>query len=104
MFVFLCPKMEIPGGGGIRRYIACQGPLPGTCGDFWQMVWEQGATLVVMLTTQVERGRVWATFTFHTQKWTHPKHVQVTDYMMHHDIAQARFLVVPIKGAFIYIC
>ncbi|XP_007257147.3 tyrosine-protein phosphatase non-receptor type 4b isoform X2 [Astyanax mexicanus] len=51
-------NMEITGGGGVRRYIACQGPLPGTCGDFWQMVWEQSATLVVMLTTQVERGRV----------------------------------------------
>ncbi|XP_026803560.2 tyrosine-protein phosphatase non-receptor type 4b isoform X2 [Pangasianodon hypophthalmus] len=51
-------NMEIPGGGGVRRYIACQGPLPGTCCDFWQMVWEQSATLVVMLTTQVERGRV----------------------------------------------
>uniref|UniRef100_A0AAR2LDG3 protein-tyrosine-phosphatase n=1 Tax=Pygocentrus nattereri TaxID=42514 RepID=A0AAR2LDG3_PYGNA len=51
-------NMEIPGGGGVRRYIACQGPLPGTCGDFWQMAWEQSAALVVMLTTQVERGRV----------------------------------------------
>ncbi|TSK67217.1 Tyrosine-protein phosphatase non-receptor type 4 [Bagarius yarrelli] len=51
-------NMEIPGGGGVRRYIACQGPLPGTCCDFWQMVWEQSAALVVMLTTQVERGRV----------------------------------------------
>ncbi|KAI5088866.1 protein tyrosine phosphatase, non-receptor type 4b isoform X2 [Silurus meridionalis] len=51
-------NMEIPGGGGVRRYIACQGPLPGTCCDFWRMVWEQSASLVVMLTTQVERGRV----------------------------------------------
>ncbi|KAK3528373.1 hypothetical protein QTP86_034129 [Hemibagrus guttatus] len=51
-------NMEIPGGGGVRRYIACQGPLPGTCCDFWQMVWEQSTALVVMLTTQVERGRV----------------------------------------------
>ncbi|XP_026872433.1 tyrosine-protein phosphatase non-receptor type 4b isoform X2 [Electrophorus electricus] len=51
-------NMEIPGGGGVRHYIACQGPLPCTCGDFWQMVWEQNITLVVMLTTQVERGRV----------------------------------------------
>lgn len=50
--------MEIPGEGGVRQYIACQGPLPGTCCDFWQMVWEQSAALVVMLTTQVERGRV----------------------------------------------
>uniref|UniRef100_A0A8C1TIW8 protein-tyrosine-phosphatase n=1 Tax=Cyprinus carpio TaxID=7962 RepID=A0A8C1TIW8_CYPCA len=51
-------NMEIPGKGEVKRYIACQGPLPGTCSDFWQMVWEQSATLVVMLTTQVERGRV----------------------------------------------
>ncbi|XP_016309380.1 tyrosine-protein phosphatase non-receptor type 4-like [Sinocyclocheilus anshuiensis] len=50
--------MEIPGKGEVKRYIACQGPLPGTCSDFWQMVWEQSAALVVMLTTQVERGRV----------------------------------------------
>lgn len=51
-------NMEIPKTGEVKRYIACQGPLPGTCTDFWQMVWEQSATLVVMLTTQVERGRV----------------------------------------------
>jgi len=50
--------MEVPSKGEVKRYIACQGPLPGTCSDFWQMVWEQSATLVVMLTTQVERGRV----------------------------------------------
>ncbi|XP_052446376.1 tyrosine-protein phosphatase non-receptor type 4-like, partial [Carassius gibelio] len=51
-------NMEIPGKGEVKRYIACQGPLPGTCSYFWQMVWEQSAALVVMLTTQVERGRV----------------------------------------------
>ncbi|CAH1788374.1 unnamed protein product, partial [Owenia fusiformis] len=51
-------NMEIPGSGIVNRYIAAQGPLPNTCGDFWQMVWEQQSTLVVMLTTKVERGRV----------------------------------------------
>ncbi|GAB1603054.1 tyrosine-protein phosphatase non-receptor type 4-like isoform X2 [Argonauta hians] len=51
-------NMEIPGSGIINRYIAAQGPLPNTCADFWQMVWEQHCTLVVMLTTKVERGRV----------------------------------------------
>lgn len=50
--------MEIPASSLINRYIACQGPLPNTCPDFWQMTWEQGSSLVVMLTTQVERGRV----------------------------------------------
>ena len=50
--------MEIPGSGMVNRYIAAQGPLPNTCTDFWQMVWEQQSSLVVMLTTKVERGRV----------------------------------------------
>ncbi|KAG2459381.1 tyrosine-protein phosphatase non-receptor type 4 isoform X1 [Polypterus senegalus] len=51
-------NMEIPSSSTINRYIACQGPLPNTCQDFWQMTWEQGSSMVVMLTTQVERGRV----------------------------------------------
>uniref|UniRef100_A0A7N9ASE5 Tyrosine-protein phosphatase n=1 Tax=Mastacembelus armatus TaxID=205130 RepID=A0A7N9ASE5_9TELE len=51
-------NMEIPASSLINRYIACQGPLPNTCPDFWQMTWEQGSSMVVMLTTQVERGRV----------------------------------------------
>ncbi|XP_034142678.1 tyrosine-protein phosphatase non-receptor type 4 [Esox lucius] len=51
-------NMEIPASSLINRYIACQGPLPNTCPDFWQMTWEQGSSTVVMLTTQVERGRV----------------------------------------------
>ena len=50
--------MEIPGSGVINRYIAAQGPLPETSHDFWAMVWDQRSSLVVMLTTNVERGRV----------------------------------------------
>ncbi|XP_015121801.1 tyrosine-protein phosphatase non-receptor type 4 isoform X2 [Diachasma alloeum] len=50
-------NMEIPGSGIINRYIATQGPLVSTVADFWQMVLEAGSTLVVMLTTLVERGR-----------------------------------------------
>uniref|UniRef100_A0A8C6P9B4 protein-tyrosine-phosphatase n=1 Tax=Nothobranchius furzeri TaxID=105023 RepID=A0A8C6P9B4_NOTFU len=51
-------NMEIPASSLINRYIACQGPLPNTCPDFWRMTWEQSSSMVVMLTTQVERGRV----------------------------------------------
>ncbi|KAL7991811.1 hypothetical protein Chor_016067 [Crotalus horridus] len=50
-------NMEIPSSSIINKYIACQGPLPNTCPDFWQMTWEQSSSMVVMLTTQVERGR-----------------------------------------------
>ena len=54
--------MEIPGSGIVNRYIAAQGPLPNTCRDFWQMIWEQQCRLVVMLTTKVTNaGSYWST-------------------------------------------
>nr|XP_022306852.1 receptor-type tyrosine-protein phosphatase N2-like [Crassostrea virginica] len=37
-------------------YIATQGPLPHTVADFWQMVWEQGSVVIVMLTRLTENG------------------------------------------------
>ena len=30
-------------------YIASQGPIGSCVGDFWQMVWEQGITDIIML-------------------------------------------------------
>ncbi|KAJ3284429.1 hypothetical protein HK104_009963 [Borealophlyctis nickersoniae] len=42
---------------GTRQYITSQGPLPNTMGDFWQMAWEQGTAVIVMLTKEEERGR-----------------------------------------------
>ncbi|XP_040150396.2 tyrosine-protein phosphatase non-receptor type 1 [Ictidomys tridecemlineatus] len=39
-----------------RSYILTQGPLPNTCGHFWEMVWEQKSRAVVMLNRLMERG------------------------------------------------
>ncbi|XP_067861248.1 tyrosine-protein phosphatase non-receptor type 3-like isoform X1 [Heptranchias perlo] len=51
-------NMEICCTSILNKYIASQGPLPHTCPHFWQTVWEQGSSLIVMLTTLTERGRV----------------------------------------------
>ncbi|KAK2120136.1 Tyrosine-protein phosphatase non-receptor type 3 [Saguinus oedipus] len=50
-------QMEIPAAKLVNRYIAAQGPLPHTCAQFWQVVWDQKLSLIVMLTTLTERGR-----------------------------------------------
>lgn len=45
-----------------REFIATQGPLLQTVGDFWRLVWEQQSHTLVMLTNCMEFGRVRGTF------------------------------------------
>ncbi|XP_076425717.1 receptor-type tyrosine-protein phosphatase H-like [Peromyscus maniculatus bairdii] len=48
----------IPGLWSPKEFIATQGPLPHTVGDFWRLVWEQQSHTLVMLTNCMESGRV----------------------------------------------
>ncbi|XP_077445136.1 receptor-type tyrosine-protein phosphatase delta-like isoform X29 [Stigmatopora argus] len=41
-----------------NAYIATQGSLPETFGEFWRMIWEQRSAVVVMMTKLEERSRV----------------------------------------------
>nr|XP_006812581.1 PREDICTED: tyrosine-protein phosphatase non-receptor type 13-like [Saccoglossus kowalevskii] len=45
-------------GNSPYHYIACQGPLPHTTGDFWQMIWEQKVEVIAMVTMDMENGKV----------------------------------------------
>ena len=51
-------NMEISSAGQVNRYIATQGPMQNTCIDFWQMVWEQDCSLIVMLTETIDKKKV----------------------------------------------
>uniref|UniRef100_A0A8C6RT60 protein-tyrosine-phosphatase n=1 Tax=Nannospalax galili TaxID=1026970 RepID=A0A8C6RT60_NANGA len=42
--------------GQEKVYIATQGPMPNTVADFWEMVWQEGVCLIVML-TQLREGK-----------------------------------------------
>ncbi|XP_064346099.1 receptor-type tyrosine-protein phosphatase H [Camelus dromedarius] len=48
----------MPGLWNSQEFIAAQGPLSQTVGDFWRLVWEQQSHTLVMLTNCVESGRV----------------------------------------------
>ncbi|XP_044752844.1 tyrosine-protein phosphatase corkscrew-like isoform X2 [Coccinella septempunctata] len=40
-----------------KTYIATQGCLPSTVGDFWHMVWQENCRVIVMTTKETERGK-----------------------------------------------
>ncbi|ODQ81603.1 hypothetical protein BABINDRAFT_165142 [Babjeviella inositovora NRRL Y-12698] len=58
-------------GADCPKYIACQGPLNDTIGDFWRLVVEQGCPIIFSLTDKVEGGSVkcaafWESGEYHT--------------------------------------
>jgi netrin-G3 ligand len=49
-----------------KAFIATQAPIPDTISDFWRMIWQETSLTIVMLSNEMESGRVsLATFLFH---------------------------------------
>lgn len=48
----------IHGHGRANMYIASQGPVPDSQAAFWQMLWEQNVQMIVMVTGEVEGGKL----------------------------------------------
>uniref|UniRef100_A0A3B4T3C4 protein-tyrosine-phosphatase n=1 Tax=Seriola dumerili TaxID=41447 RepID=A0A3B4T3C4_SERDU len=44
--------------GAQRAYIATQGPMVHTVGDFWDMVWQERSSIIVMVTRLKENNEV----------------------------------------------
>ena len=47
---------EVPGSE--KRYIATQSCLPETVHKFWRMIWQEDTRVIVMISNEVESGRV----------------------------------------------
>ena len=47
---------QVPGSE--RRYIATQSCLPETVHNFWKMIWQEDTRVIVMISNEVESGRV----------------------------------------------
>ena len=50
--------INVQGYNREKEYIATQGPLPDTVGDFWRLIWDYNIPSVVMLTNIVEKMKV----------------------------------------------
>ncbi|XP_043341257.1 tyrosine-protein phosphatase non-receptor type 7 isoform X2 [Cervus elaphus] len=66
-------------GGQDKAYIATQGPMPNTVSDFWEMVWQEEAPLIVML-TQLREGKEKCVHYWPTEEETYgPFRIRVQD-------------------------
>ena len=60
--IFLIALLNLKGYRQKNLYIATQGPLKSTVGDFWRMIWEKESKCIVLLTKLIEDDEVHVCF------------------------------------------
>ena len=77
-----------------RAYIAAQGPMSNTIGDFWRMVWSERVACIVMNTKLVERNKNKCERYFPDERDAPTSYENVTvtvthvDYLQDYDVRQ----------------
>ena len=84
-----------------KEYIAAQGPVPGTVGDFWRMIWDYNMPTIVMLTNLVEKGKIKC-----SQYWPEAGHQEYgnVDVTIVNTVNQADFVVRYFQIKHVIIC
>ncbi|ESZ89650.1 hypothetical protein SBOR_9966 [Sclerotinia borealis F-4128] len=68
-----------------KRYIASQGPLPETFGDFWSVIWDQDVRVIVMLTAEREDGQLKCHSYWSSHEYGHLKLKLISEKKVHLD-------------------
>ncbi|ELW47685.1 Tyrosine-protein phosphatase non-receptor type 7 [Tupaia chinensis] len=80
-------------GGQEKAYIATQGPMPNTVSDFWEMVWQEEVSLIVML-TQLREGKEKCVHYWPTEEETYgPFRIRVQDVKEHPEYTVRRLTI-----------
>ena len=62
-----------------KAFIATQAPIPDTISDFWRMVWQESSLTIVMLSNEMESGRVSFKIIYSRQITLRNKRINVKD-------------------------
>eukprot|EP00730_Choanoeca_flexa_P015723 TRINITY_DN7284_c0_g1_i1.p1 TRINITY_DN7284_c0_g1~~TRINITY_DN7284_c0_g1_i1.p1 ORF type:complete len:715 (+),score=210.31 TRINITY_DN7284_c0_g1_i1:53-2197(+) len=80
----------VDGYGKPNGYIASQGPVPNSFVDFWRMAWEFKISSIVMVTHEVEKGRMKC-----HRYWPDPTSSPPTQHLNYGDISVLHVSTVP---------
>ena len=89
-----------------KEYIASQGPLPDTMGDFWRLVWDYNSPTIIMLTNLVEKMKVKCSQYWPDSGSQQYSYINVTlvDTITHSDFVIRHFRIKSVSEHDVFVC